>query len=325
MTSSLGAVYTPAPLTMGPSGLRGSDDPGCRYSFLAFSLTMQTVHRGVHVSELSSGQSALAPRTYPNRGNRGVTVGRQQILAVDDDLIIPEIIRFFLGKAYEIMAATTGAEALARVRRDRIDLVLLDHRLPDRTGLEVLTELRSIQPMLPVVMLTGYGSEWICAAAFKLGVTDYLQKPVSAFDLVAAVQRILSPGVDRGESVRESPVPGGVPAPFCLPIQSAVGLIQQRYWDQLSLSALSRQVGMSKYRLSHRFREVLGITFRDYLLKVRLERAKVLLAAGHVSITEVAHDVGFGDLPRFDKAFKRYTGFTPSAYRASSLRERSNK
>ncbi len=131
---------------------------------------MQTVHRGVHVSELSSGQSALAPRTYPNRGNRGVTVGRQQILAVDDDVIIPEIIRFFLGKAYEIMAATTGAEALARVRRDRIDLVLLDHRLPDRTGLEVLTELRSIQPILPVVMLTGYGSEWICAAAFKLGV-----------------------------------------------------------------------------------------------------------------------------------------------------------
>src|SRR5207245_10209612 len=195
----------------------------------------------------------------------GLTAARQASVASDSDVIIPEIIRCSQRKAYELMAATQGAEALARLRRDRLDLVLLDHRLPDRTGLEVLTELRSIQPILPVVMLTGYGSEWICAAAFKLGVADYLQKPVSAFDLVAAVQRILSPGVDRGESVRESPVPGGVPAPFCLPIQRAVGLIQQRYWDQLSLSALSRQVGMSKYRLSHRFREVLGITFRDYL------------------------------------------------------------
>jgi AraC-like DNA-binding protein len=65
---------------------------------------------------------------------------------------------------------------------------------------------------------------------------------------------------------------------------------------------------------------VVGVTFRDYLLKVRLERAKVLLAAGHLSITEVAQDVGFGDLPRFDKMFKRYTGFTPSAYRSSTLR-----
>ena len=72
---------------------------------------------------------------------------------------------------------------------------------------------------------------------------------------------------------------------------------------------------MSKCRLSHRFHEVLGITFRDYLLRVRLERAKVLLANGHASITEVAQNVGFGDLPRFDKVFKRYTGVTLSAYR----------
>jgi len=94
-----------------------------------------------------------------------------------------------------------------------------------------------------------------------------------------------------------------------------MGLIQQRYWDKVHLAVLARQVGMSKYRLSHRFREVLGVTFRDYLLQVRLERAKALLATDDVSISEVADMVGFGDLPRFDKVFKRDTGFTPSAYR----------
>jgi two-component system, response regulator YesN len=245
---------------------------------------------------------------------------RQQILAVDDDVIIPEMMSFFLGKSYEIRAATTAAEALVRVRRDRVDLVVLDHRLPDRTGLDALIELKSVHPFLPVIMLTGYGSEWICASAFKLGVTDYLQKPVTAVELVAAVQRILSPGLDRSKSMSESQVPRDLPAPLSLPIQRAIGVIQQRYWDRLSLSALARQVGMSKYRLSHRFRDASGITFREYLQKVRLERAKVLLAAGHLSITEVAQDVGFGDLARFDKVFKRYTGFTPSAYRSSNLR-----
>jgi len=103
-----------------------------------------------------------------------------------------------------------------------------------------------------------------------------------------------------------------------------MGLIQQRYWDHLSLPELAHQVGMSKYRLSHRVREVLGVTFRDYLLRVRLERAKVLLADGHVSVTEVAQIVGFGDLPRFDKVFKRYTSVTPSSYR-SLVSIRSNK
>ncbi len=164
--------------------------------------------------------------------------------------------------------------------------------------------------------LTGYGPEWICAAAFKLGVADYLQKPVNAVDLLAAVWRALSLSLDRGESPSESPILRGLPAPLSTPIQRAMGLIQQRYWDQFSLSALAHQVGMSKYHLSHRFREMLGITFRDYLLRVRLERAKALLSAGHVSITEVAQNVGFGDLARFDKVFKRYTGVTPSAYRS---------
>ena len=156
-------------------------------------------------------------------------------------------------------------------------------------------------------------------------MTDYLQKPVSAVDLVAAVQRVLSPDIDTSASEVESQVPSDLAAPFALPILRAVGVIQQRYWDQLTLSALARQVGMSKYRLSRRFRETVGVTLRDYLLKVRLERAKVLLANRHISITEVAHNVGFGDLARFDKVFKRYTNLTPSTYRCLNLRGDGNK
>jgi YesN/AraC family two-component response regulator len=269
---------------------------------------MQLADEGVRVSE-----------PCPRRGGGGIATALRRILVVDDDTIIQEVLTFFLGDAYKVIPATTGADALAKLCRQTVDLVVLDHRLPDRTGLDILTELRSIRPTLSVIMLTGCGSEWICAAAFKQGVADYLQKPVSAVDLVRAVQRILPPGLGGSDSRDEGPLLKGLPAPLSIPIQRAMGLIQERYWDQLSLSALARQVGMSKYHLSHRFREVLGVTFRDYLLRVRLERAKTLLAAGHVSITEVAANVGFGDLPRFDKVFKRYTGFTPSAYRSSAL------
>jgi two-component system, response regulator YesN len=258
-------------------------------------------------------------QTWPRlEGDAKVTVPRQ-VLAIDDDTTVHEILKFFLGDGYRVNLAATGAEALRKLRREAVDLVVLDHRLPDCTGLDVLPELKSIRPKLPVIMLTGYGSEWICAAAFKLGVADYLQKPVSAVDLVAAVRRILSPGERRGAPTYQDPIPTGVRGPLCMPVEQVIGLIQHRYWEHFSLSALARQVGMSKYRLSHRFHEVAGVTFRDYLLSVRLERAKALLAAGHVSITEVAQGVGFSDLPRFDKVFKRYTGLTPSAYRSSTL------
>jgi len=240
---------------------------------------------------------------------------KRRVLVVDDDAAIHEVLSFFLGAAYEIRVVSTGAGALGRVSRDPVDLVLLDQRLPDCTGLDLVEELRSIGANVPVIMLTGYGSEWICAAAFRLGVSDYLQKPVNAVDLVAAVQRILAPDPKRSESPRADQRLRELPVPLNVPIQRAMAVIQERYWDQFTLSAVARHVGMSKYRLSHRFREVLGVTFRDYLLMVRLERAKTLLAAGHDSITEVAQSVGFGDLARFDKVFKRYTGRTPSAYR----------
>jgi two-component system, response regulator YesN len=276
---------------------------------------MQMASGGVRVSRSTPGQPCFSRVARTRRGSDGIGRRLQRILAVDDDVTIQEVLTFFLGSTYEVKSATTGTDALAKVCHETVDLVVLDHRLPDYTGLDVLAELRTIRPSLPVVMLTGYGSEWICAAAFKLGVADYLQKPVNAVDLVAVVHRILSPSLETGDSSLESPMLRGLRAPLCTPIQRAMGLIQQRYWDKFSLGVLARQVGMSKYHLSHRFREVLGVTFRDYLLQVRLERAKALLATDDVSISEVADMVGFGDLPRFDKMFKRNTGFSPSAYR----------
>jgi len=283
------------------------------------SIPQHTADRSLHLFKDSAGKSASWRRTCLRPESDGIVTLPWQILAIDDDPTVQDILTVFLGDRYRVRGAATGAEALSKLRREPVDVVVLDHRLPDRTGLDILPELRSLRPKLPVIMLTGYGSEWICAAAFKLGVADYLQKPVSAIDLVAAVRRILSPGAKKGSPPSGDLMPTDVRVPLCMPVEQVIALIRHRYWEHFSLSAVARQVGMSKYRLSHRFHEVLGITFRDYLLSVRLERAKALLAAGHVSITEVAQVVGFSDLPRFDKVFKRYTGFTPSAYRSSGV------
>src|SRR6266536_3402847 len=194
------------------------------------------------------GKSGSWRQTWPRPEGDSMATVPWQILAIDDDTIVQEILTFFLGDGYQVRRAATGAEALRKLRREPVDLVVLDHRLPDRTGLDILPELRSIRPKLPVIMLTGYGSEWICAAAFKLGVADYLQKPVSAVDLVAAVRRILLRGAEKGAPPSEGPMATGVRAPLCMPVEQVIGLIQHRYWEHFSLAALARQVGMSKYR-----------------------------------------------------------------------------
>ena len=259
-------------------------------------------------------------------------MARPQVLLVDDERRLREVVTLFLSEAYDVKQAATGAEAISIVRREPVAAVVLDYRLPDRSGLEVLIEIRSTRPWLPVVMMTGYGSEALCASALRLGVRDYFPKPVNIGDLLDAVRRLVPEAPPPAEEDDEEPeVDGRLPVSSRSPageldlsIQKAIRLIQLRYWDNLSLAGLARELGMSKYHLSRRFKGAMGVTFRSYLLRTRLERAKVLLARDQGAITEVAQTVGFGDLPRFDKLFKRYTGLTPSAYRAQQLAHRNN-
>ena len=253
---------------------------------------------------------------------------RPQVLLVDDEQKLREILSLFLSEIYDVKQAATGAEAVSILRNQAVSAVVLDYRLPDGSGLEVLSQIRSVRPRVPVVMMTGYGSEALCASALRLGVRDYFPKPLNISDLLESVQRLVSEmsrtlaeGDEVPEAERVRSVPGSAPAgTLDLSIQKAIKLIQLRYWDSLSLAGLARELGMSKYHLSHRFKEAMGVTFRGYLLRTRLERSKVLLATTEESITEVAHAVGFGDLPRFDKLFKRYTSLTPSAYRSATSR-----
>jgi len=250
-------------------------------------------------------------------------MGQRQILVVEDDPNVRELLLDLLGAMHEVRPASTGAEALAILKAEELALIVLDYLLPDRTGLEVLAEIRATRPTLPVIMITGYGFEWLCASAFRLGVREYFPKPFDTRDLMHAVRRILAGPVPTRERDDSARVVGRhrdlLPPPSArrsdVVILKGIKLIQERYGDRVPLSELARELGIGKYTFSRRFRQVMGVPFRDYLVRLRLEKAKALLGTRGVSITEVAQMVGFGDLPRLDKLFKRYTGVTPSGYR----------
>jgi YesN/AraC family two-component response regulator len=251
---------------------------------------------------------------------------RDGILVVEDDEAVREVVALALSEAYEVKQAATGAEALDVVRREPVAAVVLDYRLPDQTGLDVLRQIKSTNPALPVVMMTGYGSEGVCASALKLGIRDYFPKPLSVFDLRRSLDLILSNESKRGHGELadrrcDEPLLERIRGQPDLRIQKTVALIQHQYWDHLTLPVLAHEVGMSKRGLSRRFREVVGMTLRGYLVRVRLQKAQELLTAKQASISEIAIAVGFGDLPRFDKVFKRYTGYSPSDYRSRTFAE----
>jgi DNA-binding NtrC family response regulator len=100
----------------------------------------------------------------------------ETLLVVDDE---PSI-RHAISRAFPdlvVKEAETGAAALALVRDAYPDLVLLDQRLPDGDGLELLAKIRAIDPDCPVVLLTGHGSVDLAVDALKQGISDFIEKP----------------------------------------------------------------------------------------------------------------------------------------------------
>jgi DNA-binding NtrC family response regulator len=117
---------------------------------------------------------------------------KERILIVDDEKLIRWSIRSRLREeGYAVEEAADGKRTFAALSEDDFDLVLLDFRLPDTTGLEILERVRRESPELSVVMMTAYGTVENAVQAMKLGAFDYLTKPVNLDELVVIVQKAL--------------------------------------------------------------------------------------------------------------------------------------
>jgi len=119
------------------------------------------------------------------------------ILIVDDDQNVLEVLEARLQSAgFCIFRAENGRDALRILEDNRIDLMISDMKMPGMSGMEVLGKARSLQPGLPIIFLTAYGSIPDAVKAVKAGAVDYLAKPFDGRELVFKLRKVLdeSPG-----------------------------------------------------------------------------------------------------------------------------------
>jgi two-component system invasion response regulator UvrY len=116
-----------------------------------------------------------------------------RVLVCDDHLIVRQGIKQMLADANDIALAGeagNGPEAVAFVRGGGIDVVLLDIAMPQRDGLDVLKQLRSEFPKLPVLMLSTYPDRQYAVRSLKLGAAGYLNKSADSEQLIEAIRRV---------------------------------------------------------------------------------------------------------------------------------------
>ena len=222
------------------------------------------------------------------------------LLIVDDELSCRETFRIALEDEYHLIEAETGEQALniVKVRQD-IDLVFLDYLLPPgMDGLEVLERMKELKYEIPVIIVTGKGSEEVAVKAFKFGAKDYIIKPFKVQNLRAAIEEIL----------------GLTELGKCL-VDKAIKFMKKNYFQPISAKDVAKAIGVSYSHLAYLFKMEKGCSIIFWLNKLRIEKAKVLLHYSGLEIKEIAAQVGFRSQQYFCKVFKMYLRFTPSEYK----------
>lgn len=118
---------------------------------------------------------------------------KNRILVVDDEDALRTVLSSELeGEGYKVAAAADGAEAISILKNQIFDLILLDIKMPNVDGFEVLKFVKETNPETKVIMLTGFADLKNAIESKKLGAEDFVSKPYDLVDLLTTVERVLS-------------------------------------------------------------------------------------------------------------------------------------
>jgi len=116
-----------------------------------------------------------------------------KILLVDDERGFVDVISKRMSKRnIKVTCAYSGIEALQALRKEDFDAAVLDLKMEDMDGIEILKIFKKIAPDLPVIMLTGHGSDEAARDGIRFGAFDYLTKPCDFEELIVKIQEVVS-------------------------------------------------------------------------------------------------------------------------------------
>ena len=245
------------------------------------------------------------------------------LLIVDDEPIvrngIKNLIDFESLNISIVLEAVNGLQALDTVKNNDVDMVLADINMPKMNGLDFAKNAKQHNKDILITLVTGYDYFDYAVSALRYGVDEYILKPVSKKDIEKVLKQMMDKLTDKkvkdeiDNIADNTEVNTDKEGSYKAQIEK---VIEKRLSDnEFSLSMLSDEVNLSSGYLSRIFKQYYGVPFRDYILKERLNKAKILLLSSQMKIYEICESVGFDDPNYFSTTFKKATGYSPNGYR----------
>lgn len=259
-----------------------------------------------------------------------------KLLIVDDDRIVLEGLHKFVDwnrLGCELVGTALNAKsAIDFMQNEHVDILLTDIMMPKEDGFNLIEEALLINPYMKTVILSGYSQFDFARKAIKLKVFDYLTKPVDFEELERIFTQLCKISVQENEErlqkmknkadeLAEVPIETETEEKSVGPVvEMVLDYVKQHYAENITLPMLAEKVYVHPVYLSKLFKEKMGINFIDYLTKVRIEKAKVLLSDLSFRIYDISEMVGYTSPKHFSKNFKTVTNLTPKEYRQKSAK-----
>ena len=209
----------------------------------------------------------------------------------------------------DVVEAQSAADALRLTNARAFDVAVVDcsdeRRLENTRCVDLITTMWRRHPWLPVVLIGKAPGERLRADVLLTGVRDVLMNDLNPRMLLKSISSVAR------QHGTPPPSVGNIAT-----IQRVCAFLDEHIADGPSLRDLARMTRLSRSHFSRTFHAVLGMPLRFYVRELRLKRAYALLSNGNLSLTVIAIECGFYDLPHFDKAFRRRLGISPRTFRA---------
>lgn len=233
-------------------------------------------------------------------------------LLVDDESLALEGLNLLVdwqGAGFSVCGqAENGQEALTLMEQLHPHLVVTDLYMPLMDGMTLMQAARESGFEGQFVIVSGYSDFQIARSALKLKPAGYLLKPIDPDEAAATLARVRTE-LDKQQG-KHTPV-------MSRRVQRVMEMIETQCAQNLTVAQIAETVGYNAAYLGRAFDQETGMSIREYLAKVRTEKAAALLRAGGKTAEEIARLVGYADYPLFWRQFKATFGVSPEAYRDS--------
>ena len=237
----------------------------------------------------------------------------EKILLVDDDKEFRAEFKEYLD-GYDIVEAGDGEQVLNLLKKpNEIVLVILDVKMPGLKGTLVLKKIKELNPNLHTIILTGCGTKDTAIEALRGRADDYMEKPLDLDKLRSLIYEMMEKTHTNGNSDMNG---------LNGKIQKAKRFIERNCFQKIVLKDAANSIYISPKYLSRIFSQGMGISFNEYRLKTKMDKAKEFLAKKNYSISQLSAKLGYQNVESFITQFRKRFKCTPVEYRRKHGRKK---